>query len=390
MTTYNFSALADEQEIAFLAGDVLHFDDPAISAADLTLDGTDDPPAFTGFTVAGKTVILDVAPLSLSSDEVTFADGSLLLIGGQGSDTQTGGNGDDFLFSAEGDDLLSGGAGGDTFLLAANNPGYGNETIVGGDGVDRVVFYTDDPGNIALHVDLEGGISTGGSAGISISLASIEQAIGDVHADTILGSSADNFLDGRDANDSLVGAGGNDSILGGEGNDSLQGNQGNDTLRGGLGDDELRGGQDADVIYSGQGADQVLGAFGDDELRGGVGADTISGGQGNDALFGGADNDFLQGRLGNDTVTGGAGEDIFWFNAAGAADADVIVDFQDGDLIALDAAFFTSQTFGVNILYDSGSGALSYDADGAGGGAALLIATLQGTPAITAGDISIM
>jgi Ca2+-binding RTX toxin-like protein len=146
MTTYNFSALADEQEIAFLAGDVLYFDDPAISAADITLDGTDGPPAFTGFTVAGKTVILDVAPLSLSSDEVTFADGSLLLIGGQGSDTQTGGNGDDFLFSAEGDDLLSGGAGGDTFLLAANNPGYGNETIVGGDGVDRVVFYTDDPG----------------------------------------------------------------------------------------------------------------------------------------------------------------------------------------------------------------------------------------------------
>jgi Ca2+-binding RTX toxin-like protein len=211
-----------------------------------------------------------------------------------------------------------------------------------------------------------------------------------------------NTVSGGTANDTISGLAGDDSIVGAEGNDRLQGNQGNDTLRGGLGDDELRGGQDADVIYSGQGNDQVFGALGNDELRGGLGNDTISAGQGNDSLFGGADSDFLQPRLGNDTVTGGAGGDIFWFNSAGSADADLVIDFQSEDQIALDSSFFTAQAFGVNILYDSGTGALSYDADGAGSGAlsyggdgagsgaALLIATLQGAPAVTAEDIFII
>jgi serralysin len=191
----------------------------------------------------------------------------------------------------------------------------------------------------------------------------------------------DDTVSGGSANDTISGLAGNDSILGSEGNDKLQGNQGNDTLRGGLGDDELRGGQDNDFIYSGQGNDNVFGAFGNDELRGGMGNDTIQGGQGNDTLFGGADNDFLQARLGNDVVTGGAGSDTFWFNAAGSADADVIVDFEvDIDDIELDPSVFTAQVLGVNILYDTMTGALSYDADGAGPGEALLIATIQGAP----------
>jgi Ca2+-binding RTX toxin-like protein len=204
----------------------------------------------------------------------------------------------------------------------------------------------------------------------------IEDAAGGSGNDTLLGNPAHN---------DLVGGFGADSILGNAGNDELQGNQGADTLRGGLGDDVLRGGQDNDYIYSGQGADQVFGAFGNDELRGGLGADTISAGNGNDTLFGGADDDFLQSRLGNDVVTGGAGADIYWFNAAGPADADTIVDFEPNvDSIALDSTAFTAQTPGVNVLYSPGTGELTYDADGAGGAAALVIVTLQGAPAITA------
>jgi Ca2+-binding RTX toxin-like protein len=211
---------------------------------------------------------------------------------------------------------------------------------------------------------------------------------GNVGADEFFGAGQADLLSGGDGDDTLGGEAGNDSILGAEGNDRLQGNQGSDTLRGGLGDDELRGGQDNDVVYSGQGNDQVFGALGNDELRGGLGNDTISAGQGNDSLFGGADNDLLQGRLGNDTVTGGAGEDMFWFNSAGAADADLVTDFQSGDEIALDLSVFTAQVFGLNILYDSASGQLSYDADGAGAGAAVLIATLMGAPALVADEIA--
>ena len=42
------------------------------------------------------------------------------------------------------------------------------------------------------------------------------------------------------------------------------------------------------------------------------------------------------------------------------------------------------------IIYDQASGNLYYDADGNGAGAALLFATLQGAPALTAGDFTVI
>jgi Ca2+-binding RTX toxin-like protein len=107
-----------------------------------------------------------------------------------------------------------------------------------------------------------------------------------------------------------------------------------------------------------------------------MGNDTISAGQGNDTLFGGAGDDFLQARLGNDVVTGGAGADKFWFNVAGTADADTILDFVAGlDKIQLDPGFFTDPAL---VAYDGATGQLSYSGQ--------LIVTLAGNPAFTAAD----
>ena len=83
-THYLWSSLADGQHIVgFNPGrDELRFDDVAISAASLVVDGSDSPVAFSSFSFGGKTVTLDdVEPLELTDSNVTFDDGSQLLVG---------------------------------------------------------------------------------------------------------------------------------------------------------------------------------------------------------------------------------------------------------------------------------------------------------------------
>ena len=42
------------------------------------------------------------------------------------------------------------------------------------------------------------------------------------------------------------------------------------------------------------------------------------------------------------------------------------------------------------VVYNSTTGALYYDADGSGAGSAVLVATLQGTPTVSATDITVI
>ena len=129
-----------------------------------------------------------------------------------------------------------------------------------------------------------------------------------------------------------------------------------------------------------------LGTSGDDWLRGYANTnDSIAGGGGNDTLSGGDGADWLRGGTGTDWLTGGSGADRFVFDTADAlVHADLITDFVSGvDRIALKASVFTGlgavgTTLGLgdHLTYNSGTGALAYDADGAGGAAAVTFATL--------------
>lgn len=187
--------------------------------------------------------------------------------------------------------------------------------------------------------------------------------------DIVTGSAYSDVLAGFSGNDTISGSIGNDKLSGGSGNDYLDGGTGFDTLAGGEGNDELLGGLNGDVISGG---------LGDDLLRGGNGLDSLDGGDGNDVLVG---------ALGTDTLTGGGGADVFRFSAAmdGRINIDTITDYQVGvDQLHLSAAVFTafsdkvgqSVGLGQNLIYDQTTGALSYDADGSGGGPAVQFAII--------------
>jgi Ca2+-binding RTX toxin-like protein len=122
-------------------------------------------------------------------------------------------------------------------------------------------------------------------------------------------------------------------------------------------------------------------------LTGGALADTINASSGNDTLIGGA---------GNDLLIAGTGQDQFVFNTAlGASNIDKIQGYRvTDDTILLDDAVFTalgapgSLAAGAfkagaaateaddRIIFNAGTGALLYDADGVGGTAAVQFATL--------------
>jgi hypothetical protein len=109
------------------------------------------------------------------------------------------------------------------------------------------------------------------------------------------------------------------SVVGGNGNDVIVARATGQTLQGGQGNDVL-------VAHH-------------------TSSTTLEGGAGDDLLLGGDGDDILIGGLGNDVLAGGKGADTFVFREFGAANRDIIADydFTEGDMIdlsnLLDAAF---------------------------------------------------
>jgi Ca2+-binding RTX toxin-like protein len=178
-----------------------------------------------------------------------------------------------------------------------------------------------------------------------------------------------------------------ENLLGGAFNDMLTGNTGANALTGGLGNDTLTGDAGFDTLIGGDGNDSLSGGMNGDVLIGGDGNDTLGAGNGLDTVDGGEGDDKIIGALGTDSLTGGNGADRFWFRTAldGLINIDTITDFVSGtDVIELAAAIFTvysgqiGATVGLsdNLTYDSGTGVLQYDADGAGANPGVTFAIL--------------
>jgi Ca2+-binding RTX toxin-like protein len=494
---------------------------PGMVASDITVFGTPSPsptptPTPSGSTING-TENGDMIGGTDGNDTINALGGDDLVYGLAGNDQISGGSGDDVLIGDQGDDSMVGGLGNDVFALfsredfAGVSENQGNDTIDGGDGIDRVSLSED--GESSTHgatIDLAAGTysitdNSGTAHGVMLN---IEQVGGSWVSDRIMGSAAANFFDGSGGDDSLFGAAGNDTIIGNDGADVLSGGLGNDTL---TGDGNLHGADtfvfdaapgvaNADVITDFSDADgdhiqldgnamvaigpsgnftagdvrfyAAAGANGghdaDDRLvydtstgqlfydadgngasvaqliatlpgapalaasdltvvngssptptptpgtslNGTSGNDTLVGTTGNDTIFGNSGNDWIEGREGHDTLSGGSGLDSYVFREFGAANADTLNNFDgnnwdslrfdnaaftalgpDGQFSAGDARFFAAAgaTGGHDaddrIVYNTSSGQLYYDADGAGGADAQLVATIQGAAPVAAPDI---
>jgi len=251
--------------------------------------------------------------------------------------------------------------------------------------------------------------------------------------DRIYGGPGNDFLDGGQGNDTLWGEAGHDTLTGGTGIDSLRGGTGNDLYyyTPGASIVEVEGGGDDKVITevtygltvhteklvlagssaiggSGNGSDNTIwGNSADNSLNGAGGDDTLLGGAGEDLLIGGLGDDVLDGGAGNDVLIGGAGADVFRFTTTPAPwNVDTITDFTPGvDEIHLSRAVFgaiapgplsaaafaanaagTAQDGADRIIYETDTGYLWYDRDGAGGAAPVKFAEITAGLDLTAAD----
>lgn len=389
MATRLFSSIVDGSVLAFdPLADLLRFDDPAVSAAQLALgfaaDGTQ-----VGITAAGRhfTLTPTVSVTQLSTLNLSFADGSRLLIGDNrsaaddaagntltgtgkndqllglgGNDSLSGGAGNDRLDGGLGHDTLMGGSGNDALLGAGGNDlldgGAGNDTMRGGAGQDR--YVVDAPGDVVsetgtLYSEIDtvlASVSWELSAHLERLTLRGSAAIdghGNALGNLILGNGAANQLAGHDGNDTLDGGGAADTLIGGAGDDLFVVDSTGDVLL-----ETENGGRDGvhttldsfslvfrfdveDLSYTGNGNFQGSGNELPNAITGGVGDDTLDGGLGEDV----------------DTLTGGAGDDVYFIDFAGK----VVVEAVDGgfDWIRTSLPRYTLGNTLEGLIYSSGS-----------------------------------
>lgn len=394
-----------------------------------------------GNVAIGRGTVIEIARGGAGSDTIYGNDTYNMLYGNGGDDTIYGEGGRDTIYGGAGKNTLYGGGGSDTIYGGADIDSLygdaaddtlkamgGNDFLYGGDGLDRLYggsgldILEGGNGNDYLH----GGTDTDKLYGEAdddtlLGAGGYDELYGGSGNDTLLGGNGSDYLDAGDGDDTLRGELGNDLMLGGNGNDTLYGADGADRMYGGNGANILYGGNDADQLFGGDsvdtlygdagndtlkgmgGNDRLYGGAGDDKLYGGPGSDYLDGGNGNDLLHGGSEDDLLFGGAGIDNLTGGDGSDGFVFGAFGPSNADVITDFD----VALDTIYLDRNVFsGIlydgkladgafalgssandaddRIIYDSLTGQIFYDADGAGGAAAVLFAQVAAGTALSA------
>jgi len=334
-----------------------------------------------------------------NADHVTGSKGSDYMTARLGDDTLTGGAGDDILVGYGGKDSIDAGDGND-FILITKVGGIGWRNSA--DAVSTTKFggtAGSSAGTQDGNAELVDGDVMNGGKGVDTLLITATGASGVSATDNTVYLTASNFINTEVAQIGAVAARVSTLL------DNSQQIAASQYYVDPTKTDAIN--IDASTLKTGV---KLVGNAGANKLVGGAGADT------------------LVGNGGADTLTGGAGKDIFVFsrvdykvlNAAktgyddkqvllASADADLITDFESGkDKIALGNTQFEKLAKGVTadnfvsgaaatsatqyLIYDATTGALSYDADGNGSGAAVKIATIGTTvhAALTVKDFIIL
>ncbi|KQQ81280.1 calcium-binding protein [Aureimonas sp. Leaf324] len=320
----------------------------------------------------------------------------------------TVGNVDDYLPLTTGDDTLSasgytnalvaGLAGNDIFRTVPTGGTFASSAFSGGDGNDRLIVKANDA--VVGTTIYNGGAGTD-SLELASNTATITMTATDTGANlavgaggTIVASHVERFvIYGSDNVDTFVGSSGNDFLDGRGGVDTYQGSSGNDAYTFDS-SDEYVAGPDAgiDTIWTSASVDLNRSA-GVENLRLKTGNIDGTGNDLNNLITGSKGDNVIDGGAGNDQLWGKGGSDTFAFSHFGASNRDQIFDFDGNDFIKLNKSVFTNLTavdghlagtdFVVGtaanadhgqVIYDKATGYLSYDADGTGGGAAQDIA----------------
>ncbi len=407
---------------------------------------------FGGFTIANG-VTIENASSGAGADTLIGNAVANVLNGGAGIDVMTGGAGNDtYIVDNAGDSVVeaaSGGADGiyssASYALAAGSDVETLSTLdwnatvaidLTGNGIANYII-----GNAGVNVlDGKGGldilVGKGGNDTYIVDHASdavVEAAGGGTDAiysavsfalndgsevETLAtldwSSTAALNLTGNGLNNYMIGNAGANVLNGGAGADFIQGRGGNDIylIDNGLDIAFENGGEGADSIYTS--ASYALDdAYEVETLStldwGSTAAIDLAGNALGNYMIGNAGANRLEGKGGNDILVGKGGADSFVFaSALGSGNVDHVADMASGtDKILLDDAVFTGLGLGAlnanafrtgasaqdaddRIIYNSATGQLFFDADGNGGGAAVLFATLGGAPALAASDFQVI
>ena len=313
---------------------------------------------------------------------MTAAVGSLNLVGTAGADNLVGAATNDGLTGLGGNDTLDGGQGADT--------------MAGGVGND--IYFVDNIGDVVVEQTSEGTDTVNASITYALGANVENLTLTGTAAINGTGNTLNNVITGNAAANILDGGAGADTMAGGAGNDVYIVDNAGDVVTEGTsaGTDSVN----ASTTYTLTANVENLTLTGSAAINGAGNElnNVITGNSGNNILTGGAGNDILNGGLGADTLDGGAGADIFVFNSTlGSSNIDRINNFVTfDDTIQLDHTIFTALgnagallvgAFNTGaaatqaddrIIYNTSTGALLYDADGSGKGAAMQFATLSG------------
>jgi Ca2+-binding RTX toxin-like protein len=326
-----------------------------------------------------------VEVLQLTGSASINATGNALgnvLVGNSGANVLDGGGGAD---------IMQGRAGNDTYVV--DNAGDIVDEAAAGSGTDAIVA--------TLSWSLADTVHTRGTIEVlQLAGATSINATGNAAGNLLVGNSGANVLDGGGGADIMQGRGGNDTYVVDNAGDIV---------------DEAAAGSGTDAIVSSVGWSLSDGIHtkGFVEVLQLVGSANVNA-YGNslaNLLVGNSGANLLSGGAGNDILIGGAGADSFLFNIglSAATNVDTIADFSVADdTIHLDNAVFTAlATVGTlaataftvgaaaadaldRIIYNSSTGAISYDSDGNGGSAAIAVAQVGTGLALTNADFLVV
>lgn len=297
-------------------------------------------------------------------------------------ETINGTSGDDLLAGAGGNDIIKGYA--------------GNDSLIGNAGADRLLGGM---GNDIYTIDSLDTVVEYANSGTDTVISRIGYTLGNNLENLQLAGTSNINGTGNSLGNVLSGNSGNNILNGKLGVDTVDYSLANTGIAVSLAINTVQAigaNQGSDTLIS---IENLIGSYYNDTLTGSAGANKLSGSAGIDTLNGGGGNDTLNGGSESDTLTGGGGNDYFVFNTSlDSSNVDTIKDFSSvADTIRLEnnGVFGKLATGNLNagnfkvgaaaadandyIIYNNSTGALYYDADGSGSGAAVQFAYVYST-----------